>query len=62
MGTKPYNKLENFNLTVDQNNIVVEIGSERGEGSSVWLYNWAKHLRLYNTLDCTIFCLNGVLF
>jgi hypothetical protein len=42
VGFKPYNKLENFNLTVDQNNIVVEIGSERGEGSSVWLYNWAK--------------------
>jgi len=42
MGTRPYNKLENINLTVKQNNIVVEIGSERGEGSSLWLYNWAK--------------------
>ena len=39
---KPYVKLENINLTVDQNNIVLEIGSERGEGSSLWLYAWAK--------------------
>lgn len=42
MGTKPYSKLENINLSVDQNNIVLEIGSERGEGSSLWLYQWAK--------------------
>ena len=42
MGSKPYSKLENFNLTVDQNNIVLEIGSERGEGSSLWLHEWAK--------------------
>lgn len=42
MGFKPYSKLENFDLAVDQNNIVLEIGSERGEGSSVWLYEWAK--------------------
>ena len=42
MGSKPYAKLENIDLTVNQNNIVVEIGSERGDGSSVWLYNWAK--------------------
>jgi hypothetical protein len=42
MGSKPYSKLENFNLSVDQNNIVLEIGSERGEGSSLWLYEWAK--------------------
>ena len=42
MGSKPYSKLESFNLAVDQNNIVLEIGSERGEGSSLWLYEWAK--------------------
>ena len=42
MGTKPYTKLENTTLTVDQNNIVLEIGSENGDGSSVWLYEWAK--------------------
>jgi hypothetical protein len=42
VGFKPYTELENINLTVDQNNVVVEIGSEQGEGSSVWLYNWAK--------------------
>jgi hypothetical protein len=42
MGSKPYSKLENFDLAVDQNNIVVEIGSERGEGSSLWLHEWAK--------------------
>jgi hypothetical protein len=42
LGFKPYTELENFNLTVDQNNIVLEIGSERGEGSSLWLHEWAK--------------------
>jgi hypothetical protein len=42
MGTKPYIKLENIDLISNDNNIVVEIGSERGEGSSVWLYEWAK--------------------
>jgi hypothetical protein len=42
VGTKPYTKLENINLIADHNNIVVEIGSENGEGSSVWLYNWAQ--------------------
>jgi hypothetical protein len=42
VGTKPYIKLENINLSSNDNNIVVEIGSENGEGSSVWLYNWAK--------------------
>jgi hypothetical protein len=42
VGFKPYTSLENINLIVNQDNIVVEIGSENGEGSSVWLYNWAK--------------------
>ena len=42
MGSRPYNKLENINLTVNNNNIVLEIGSENGEGSSLWLSNWAK--------------------
>jgi hypothetical protein len=42
MGSKPYSKLENINLAVDQNNIALEIGSERGEGSSSWLHEWAK--------------------
>ena len=42
MGVKPYTNLENINLTTNQNNIAVEIGSENGEGSSVWLYTWAK--------------------
>ena len=42
MGTKPYTKLKNINLNSNQDSIVVEIGSENGEGSSVWLYNWAK--------------------
>jgi hypothetical protein len=41
VGTKPYIKLENINLSSNDHNIVVEIGSENGEGSSVWLYNWA---------------------
>jgi len=42
LGFKPYTELENINLNIDQNNIVLEIGSENGEGSSVWLHHWAK--------------------
>lgn len=42
MGTKPYTQLENIDLTIGPDNIVVEIGSENGEGSSAWLYRWAK--------------------
>ena len=42
MGSRPYTQLENIELNVDQTNIVLEIGSENGEGSSVWLYNWAN--------------------
>jgi hypothetical protein len=41
MGSKPYLKLENIDLTIGQDNIVIEIGSERGEGSSLWLHEWA---------------------
>jgi hypothetical protein len=46
MGTKPYTNLENINLTVAENNIVVEIGSERWEGSSLWLYEWSKQYNI----------------
>ena len=42
MGSKPYTQLENIELTYTQDNIVVEIGSENGEGSSIWLHTWAK--------------------
>ena len=44
MGMKPYCLLEDNFLTLNcsANHIVLEIGSENGEGSSVWLYNWAK--------------------
>ena len=42
MGSKPYTKLENINLTINQNNVVLEIGSEQGEGSSLWLHEWSK--------------------
>ena len=42
MGSMPYKKLEQLDLTCNSNNIVVEIGSENGEGSSLWLYKWAK--------------------
>lgn len=42
MGSRPYQQLKNLNLACDENNIVVEIGSENGEGSSLWLYDWAK--------------------
>jgi hypothetical protein len=38
----PYKKLAQLALTCNSNNIIVEIGSENGEGSSVWLYEWAK--------------------
>jgi len=52
VGTKPYTKLENINLIADHNNIVVEIGSENGEGSSVWLYNWTKqHTMEFYSVD-----------
>ena len=52
MGFKPYTRLENINLTVNQNNIVVEIGSENGEGSSLWLHNWAtKHNIEFYSVD-----------
>jgi len=43
LGFKPYTKLDSIDLTISHDNIVVEIGSENGEGSSVWLYNWAKN-------------------
>lgn len=45
MGTIPYQMLgENFlELTVNESNIVVEIGSERGEGSTKFLYQWAQN-------------------
>jgi hypothetical protein len=42
MGTRPYQHLINLNLECNENNIVVEIGSERGDGSSVCLYHWAS--------------------
>jgi len=50
MGSKPYVKLESINLTVSHDNIVIEIGSENGEGSSLWLYNWAtqRGLKFYS--------------
>ena len=32
MGSMPYKKLEQLDLTCNSNNIVVEIGSENGEG------------------------------
>jgi hypothetical protein len=41
MGSMPYKNLEQLDLTCNSDNIVVEIGSENGEGSSVWLYEWA---------------------
>jgi hypothetical protein len=46
MGTKPYTKLVDFDLDCESENIVVEIGSENGEGSSLWLHAWAKQHRM----------------
>jgi len=45
MGTTPYQILSDMNkLSISSDNIVVEIGSERGEGSTKYLYHWAlKH-------------------
>jgi hypothetical protein len=52
MGSRPYTKLEQLNLTVDTNNLVIEIGSENGEGSSVWLHDWAcKHNIEFYSID-----------
>jgi hypothetical protein len=50
LGFKPYTELENINLNVDQNNIVLEIGSENGEGSSLWLHKWAteRNIEFYS--------------
>lgn len=42
MGSRPYQHLAGLVLACNENNIVVEIGSENGEGSSVWLYEWAR--------------------
>lgn len=52
MGSKPYTKLENINLSTNHDNIVVEIGSENGEGSSLWLHDWAiKHNVEFYSVD-----------
>ena len=52
MGSKPYTILDQISLDIDPNNIVVEIGSENGEGSSVWLYDWAtKHNIEFYSVD-----------
>ena len=42
VGTTPYKKLAEISLGCSSQNIVVEIGSENGEGSSLWLHNWSK--------------------
>ena len=46
MGTRPFTKLNDITLDTTADSIVVEIGSENGEGSSLWLYNWAKDRNL----------------
>jgi len=44
MGMMPFRLLETVftELETNENNIVVEIGSENGEGSSFFLHRWAK--------------------
>ena len=44
MGTTPFKLLETRfkNLSITDKNIILEIGSERGEGSSLFFYNLAK--------------------
>ena len=52
MGSQPYHYLAELNLICNENNIVLEIGSENGEGSSVWLCNWAsKHDIEFYSID-----------
>jgi hypothetical protein len=45
MGTLPYKMLDTKfrNLEVNTDNIALEIGSERGEGSSLFIGAWAKN-------------------
>jgi len=56
MGTKPYLILEEKfkDLTFTNEDIVLEIGSERGDGSSVFLHNWALERGLkFISIDVT---------
>jgi len=50
MGTRPYTRLNDINLDTTSDNIVIEIGSENGEGSSLWLHSWAteRNLEFYS--------------
>jgi hypothetical protein len=42
-----YHKLQNYDVTVDsKHDIIVEIGSERGHGSTLWLGNLAQQLSI----------------
>jgi len=52
MGTQPYKQLTKIDLNCNENNIVVEIGSENGEGSSLWLHTWAhEHSIKFYSVD-----------
>ena len=52
MGTTPYHLLGDKNLSISNDNIVVEIGSERGEGSTKYLHQWAqKHNIDFYSID-----------
>ena len=54
MGTTPYQILSNseLSLSLSNDNIVVEIGSERGEGSTGYLHQWAlKHNVDFYSID-----------
>ena len=63
MGMQPYRLLENnfLNLKCSANHIVLEIGSERGSGSSEWLYNWAKLRNMdFHSVDVTNWAINTI--
>jgi hypothetical protein len=52
MGTTPYQILSDNELSLSNDNIIVEIGSERGEGSTKYLHQWAsKHNIDFYSID-----------
>lgn len=56
MGMSPYKMLDNQfqDLVADQTRLVVEIGSERGEGSTAYFRDWAQARGVdFHTVDVT---------
>jgi len=52
MGAKAYTLLATINFHFKSGSTILEIGSERGEGSTLWLFNFAKEAGLnFVTVD-----------